>query len=214
MAEKFPAGRGLILGLLVAALGLALVADVSRAGWKERRARKSQETSTAAQEQERPQPKAEQPRPRAEPERPRPQVARSESAATKAPSPEQVAAIGRAQRCWTELGYYKGEVDGKRGRATWSAFWHFKHDSSTNKLMYATHHAHVKPVIGKYLGKLCLTDGADQRKEINLVILNHVIECLHTRLCTLDANLQQVICQKPATAVGEAPGLVRRARGQ
>jgi hypothetical protein len=39
-----------------------------------------------------------------------------------------VAGIARTQRCWSELGYYKGEVDGKRGRATWSAFWHFKHE--------------------------------------------------------------------------------------
>ena len=28
---------------------------------------------------------------------------------------EQVQAIMRAQRCLTELGYYQGEVDGKRG---------------------------------------------------------------------------------------------------
>ncbi|HKA99604.1 MAG TPA: caspase family protein [Methyloceanibacter sp.] len=112
MAGKFRAGRGLILGLLVATLGLALVAGVSEAGRKERRARKAPEASTATQEQERPQP----------------QVARSDSGAAEAPSPEQVAAIARAQRCLADLGYYKGEVDGKRGRATWSAFWQFKHE--------------------------------------------------------------------------------------
>src|SRR5262245_12940105 len=102
MAGKFRAGRGLILGLLVATLGLALVAGVSEAGRKERRARKAPEASTATQEQERPQP----------------QVARSgDSGAAEAPSPEPVAAIARAQRCLADLGYYKGEVDGKRGRA-------------------------------------------------------------------------------------------------
>src|SRR5262245_32000029 len=106
MAGKFRAGRGLILGLLVAALGLALVAGVSEAGRKERRARKAPEASTATQEQERPQL----------------QVARSDSRAA------EVAAIARAQRCLADLGYYKGEVDGKRGRATWSAFWQFKHE--------------------------------------------------------------------------------------
>ncbi len=157
MAGKFQAGGGLILGLLVAALGLALVADVSQAGWKERRARKSPETSTAAQEQGRPQPKAEQPQPRAEPERPRPQVARSEFAAAGAPSPEQVAAIGRAQRCWTELGYYKGEVDGKRGRATWSAFWHFKHEHGL-----AGHSDILAEPVQQKIAELCKTqqDGA------------------------------------------------------
>ena len=44
-------------------------------------------------------------------------------------SPEQVQAISRAQRCLTELGYYKGTIDGKRGKETWTAYWHFKHDN-------------------------------------------------------------------------------------
>jgi Caspase domain len=43
-------------------------------------------------------------------------------------SPEQVKAISRAQSCLTELGYYKGVIDGKRGKETWTAYWHFKHD--------------------------------------------------------------------------------------
>jgi hypothetical protein len=45
-----------------------------------------------------------------------------------APTPEQVEVIARSQKCLAELGYYKGEVDGKRGKETWSAYWHFKHD--------------------------------------------------------------------------------------
>ncbi len=45
-----------------------------------------------------------------------------------APTPEQVEIIARSQKCLAELGYYKGDVDGKRGKATWSAYWHFKHD--------------------------------------------------------------------------------------
>ena len=126
MAEKFPVGRGLILGLLVAALGIALVADVSEAGRKERRSRKAPEAPPATQNEERPQ--AEQPRPKPEPEPPRPDVARTDSSPAEAPSPEQVAAIARAQRCWAELGYYKAEVDGKRGRATRSAFSQFKRE--------------------------------------------------------------------------------------
>src|SRR4029077_4356026 len=44
-------------------------------------------------------------------------------------SDEQVQAISRAQRCWTELGYYKGPIDGKRGKDTWTAYWNFKHDN-------------------------------------------------------------------------------------
>jgi hypothetical protein len=48
--------------------------------------------------------------------------------ASTAPTPEQVEIIARSQKCLAELGYYKGEVDGKRGKETWSAYWHFKHD--------------------------------------------------------------------------------------
>ncbi|HKQ55562.1 MAG TPA: caspase family protein [Methyloceanibacter sp.] len=125
MAVKFPAGRGLILGLLVAALGVALVADMAEAGRKERRARKAPEVPAATDEAR---PQAEQKRPRSEPEVPRPEVARSDSTPPDALPPEQVAAIARAQRCWAELGYYKAEIDGKRGRATRSAFSQFKRE--------------------------------------------------------------------------------------
>jgi hypothetical protein len=55
-------------------------------------------------------------------------VARTDSSPTEAPTSEPVAAIARAQRCWAELGYYKAEVDGKRGRKTWSAFSQFKRE--------------------------------------------------------------------------------------
>ena len=41
---------------------------------------------------------------------------------------EQVQAISRAQSCLTELGYYKGPIDGKRGKETWTAYWNFKND--------------------------------------------------------------------------------------
>src|SRR5262245_31618810 len=141
MARKFRAGSGLILGLLVAAVGLALVADGSEAGRKQRRARKAPEASTATQEQERSQP----------------QVARTDSNSAEALSPEQVAAIIRAQRCLADLGYYKGEVDGKRGRATRSAFWQFKHEHGLENLSDLL----AEPVQQK-IAELCKTqqDGA------------------------------------------------------
>jgi hypothetical protein len=44
------------------------------------------------------------------------------------PTPEQVEAIARAQKCLAELGYYEGAVDGKRGKQTWTAFWNFKQE--------------------------------------------------------------------------------------
>ena len=33
------------------------------------------------------------------------------------------------QTCLAELGYYKGPIDGKRGKDTWTAYWNFKHDN-------------------------------------------------------------------------------------
>ncbi len=107
MAAKVGAVRGLALALAIAASGL--LAEDSEAG----RARNAQEGSPSIVYQDR--------------KPPRMQLARADTV-PEAPSPEQVAAITRTQRCLAELGYYKGEVDGKRGRATWSAFWHFKHE--------------------------------------------------------------------------------------
>ncbi|MGH6831651.1 MAG: hypothetical protein ACRECM_01305, partial [Methyloceanibacter sp.] len=57
-----------------------------------------------------------------------PQPARAGSSPPEAPSPEEIEAITRVQSCLTELGYYKGAIDGKRGKETWTAYWHFKHD--------------------------------------------------------------------------------------
>ena len=64
------------------------------------------------------------------PAQPSPQIepARAGSNAQDAPTPEQVKAIAHVQTCLAELGYYKGAVDGKRGRETWTAYWNFKHD--------------------------------------------------------------------------------------
>jgi hypothetical protein len=56
------------------------------------------------------------------------QPARAGSNAQEAPTPEQVKAIAHVQTCLAELGYYKGPIDGKRGKETWSAYWNFKHD--------------------------------------------------------------------------------------
>jgi Caspase domain len=56
------------------------------------------------------------------------QPARAGVPAESAPTPEQIDAIARAQKCLAELGYYKGTVDGKRGKETWTAFWNFKQE--------------------------------------------------------------------------------------
>jgi len=54
--------------------------------------------------------------------------ASSSPPASAEPQDEQVQAIARVQSCLTELGYYKGPIDGKRGRETWTAYWYFKND--------------------------------------------------------------------------------------
>jgi hypothetical protein len=63
---------------------------------------------------------------------------------------EQVKAIARAQRCLAELGYYKGEIDGKRGKATWTAYWQFKHDHGL-----AGYKDLTSPTVQKKMGELC-----------------------------------------------------------
>src|SRR5262245_10007174 len=155
MATKFPAGRGVMFGLLVASLAVALVADVAEAGRKGRRARKALEAPAATQEEARPQ--AAEQRPTPEPDAARPEVARSDSNPADGLPPEQVAAIARAQRCWAELGYYKAEVDGKRGRATRAAFAQFKREhglANENDILAAT--------VQQKVAELCKTgqDGA------------------------------------------------------
>lgn len=65
---------------------------------------------------------------------------------------EQVQAIARAQRCLTELGYYKGEIDGKRGKETWTAYWHFKRDHDLKGYSDLT-----APTVQKRMGELCKT---------------------------------------------------------
>ncbi len=63
---------------------------------------------------------------------------------------EQVQAITRAQRCLTELGYYKGEIDGKRGKETWTAYWLFKRDHDLKGYKDLT-----SPTVQKKMGELC-----------------------------------------------------------
>jgi hypothetical protein len=63
---------------------------------------------------------------------------------------EQVKAIARAQRCLAELGYYKGEIDGKRGKNTWTAYWQFKHDHGL-----AGYKDLTSPTVQKKMGELC-----------------------------------------------------------
>jgi hypothetical protein len=114
------AGRlatGLVLGLVLVAAAMAALASPPDAETRrERRARLMQEAvppEVGAQKPPRQEARAGRSAP-AVPELP--------------PTPEQVKAIARSQKCLAELGYYKGTVDGKRGKETWTAFWNFKQD--------------------------------------------------------------------------------------
>ena len=115
MAGRSGTVQGLVSGLVVVALGLVALSEALNAEpWGERRARTAQGAPPVFL------PPAQQ-RLQARP-------ARAGSTPTEAPTPEQVEAITRVQSCLAELGYYKGAIDGKRGKETWSAYWHFKHD--------------------------------------------------------------------------------------
>lgn len=53
----------------------------------------------------------------------------TEAAATRPPKPlSKAARTKRVQRCYAKLGYYKGPIDGKANKKTWTAHWHFKND--------------------------------------------------------------------------------------
>lgn len=111
MAGRLGTVQGPVFGLVLLAAGFGLGQAET---WAEPRTKTAQGApsvfSTAAQ-----------PSPQVEP-------ARAGSNAQEAPTPEQVKAIAHVQTCLAELGYYKGPIDGKRGRETWTAYWSFKHD--------------------------------------------------------------------------------------
>jgi hypothetical protein len=53
---------------------------------------------------------------------------RGQPEAAPAHAETRAEAIARVQRCFAELGYYKGPIDGKANEETWTAHWYFKHD--------------------------------------------------------------------------------------
>lgn len=59
-------------------------------------------------------------------------VVMPESEATQATPPEpqdkKAEATALVQRCFAELGFYKGPIDGKANEATWTAYWYFKNE--------------------------------------------------------------------------------------
>ena len=50
------------------------------------------------------------------------------TAAPAEPVDEKAEATARAQRCYAQLGYYKGPIDGKANPDTWTAHWYFKNE--------------------------------------------------------------------------------------
>jgi len=110
MTWRLGAAQSLVLGLVLVAAGLAALVQVSIAEpWGERR-------TAAAPDQVAVAPDAGAP------------GAGSSPPGSAGLQEEQVRAIVRVQSCLTELGYYKGPIDGKRGRETWTAYWFFKND--------------------------------------------------------------------------------------
>lgn len=112
MAGSLGTVHGLIFGLVVVGAGVAALAPASNAESAGNRI--AQGAPSVFSPPVKPAPQA--------------QPARAGSPAQEAPTPEQIKAIAHVQTCLAELGYYKGAVDGKRGRETWTAYWNFKHD--------------------------------------------------------------------------------------
>jgi len=129
MAGRSGTVQGLALGLVIVVSGLIALSWASHAETRrERRANAAQGVPPAVLPKVQSQPQTRPARMRAG----EPVTAVRDAAAvpppSAAPTPEQVEVIARSQKCLADLGYYKGEVDGKRGKQTWSAYWQFKHD--------------------------------------------------------------------------------------
>jgi hypothetical protein len=117
MAGRSGTVKTLGLGLVLLAFGLAVVPPASEAGpLREKRAKAAQGVAPVLAPPGQNQPTQSAAR------------AVTPPAVAVPPTPKEVEAIARAQRCLAELGYYKGIVDGKRGRETWTAYWHFKQE--------------------------------------------------------------------------------------
>ena len=112
MAGRLGTVHGLVFGLVLVTAGSVALSQASNAESSGNRTAQGAPSVFSAPTQ---------PSPQVEP-------ARAGSNAQDAPTPEQVNAIAHVQTCLTELGYYKGPIDGKRGRETWTAYWNFKHD--------------------------------------------------------------------------------------
>ena len=121
MVGRKQGARGLFLGLALAVVSLAASPSISRAEPQDTISRTAQNLAPAVISPAQPG-VASQPAVQSAVLAPE---AGSATAASGLP-PEQVEAIMRTQSCLAQLGFYQGEIDGKRGSETWTAYWHFK----------------------------------------------------------------------------------------
>jgi hypothetical protein len=115
MAGRLECGRclifGLVLGVGAAAFPYLLHATPVPGG-----ARTAQTTTHAAPAQSQPSTRTAVVTPETEP------------APADEPRDKRAEAIAWVQRCFAQLGYYKGPIDGKANADTWTAHWFFKND--------------------------------------------------------------------------------------
>ena len=81
-------------------------------------------------------------------------VVTPDSEAASAPPAEardaKAEATARVQRCYAQLGYYKGPIDGKANEATWTAHWYFKNDHGLK-----AHGDFLSEAVQKKIDELC-----------------------------------------------------------
>ena len=121
MVGRKQGARGLFLGLALAVVSLAASPSISRAEPQDTISRTAQNLAPAVISPGQPSVASQ---PAVQPAVLAPEAG-SATAASGLP-PEQVEAIMRTQSCLAQLGFYQGEIDGKRGSETWTAYWHFK----------------------------------------------------------------------------------------
>jgi len=120
MAGRLGRGRCLGFGLVLAVVGVAAFCSGSAAEPVPDGATTAQNVPSAASTST------------PEPRRTRIAVVTPETEPSPAPSAEpldkKAEATARVQRCFAQLGYYKGPIDGKPNEETWTAHWYFKND--------------------------------------------------------------------------------------
>lgn len=85
----------------------------------------------------------------------------TEPTPTTEPRDPKAEATARVQRCYAQLGYYKGPITGKVNADTWTAHWFFKNDHGLK-----AHGDFLAKPVQKKIGELCKEEPAPEPEPV------------------------------------------------